>query len=172
MELFNHWNSNVIMVTTLRLSASALIVIIETRGAAGSRGWSRWLSFSFLKQWQYQWQFMTVFSHALFIVHIYLCLQCLIPYSSSPIICYPVDANLHYVFNHYCVCSSFPGGLHAVRYDLNGGLPTCPWYDSIYIRIIWLLLCLWNLCKPDMVPVSIYVEYQFCLSLSLSLSLT
>ena len=45
------------MVTTLRLLASVLIVI-EIRGAAGSRGWSRWLSFSFLKQWQYQWQFM------------------------------------------------------------------------------------------------------------------
>ena len=41
---------------------------------------------------------------------------------------------------------------------LMGGLPTCQWYDSLYIRIIWLLVCLWNLCKPDMVPVSIYVE--------------
>ena len=49
MESFNHWNSNVVMVTTLRLTASGLIVIIETRGAAGSRGWSPWLSFSFLK---------------------------------------------------------------------------------------------------------------------------
>ena len=49
MESFNHWNSNVVMVTTLRLTTSALIVIIETRGAAGSRGWSPWLSFSFLK---------------------------------------------------------------------------------------------------------------------------
>ena len=66
MESFNHWNSNVVMVTTLRLSTSALIVIIGTRDAAGSQGWSRWLSFSFLKQWQYQWQFMTVFLHALF----------------------------------------------------------------------------------------------------------
>ena len=49
MESFNHWNSNVVMVTTLRLTTSALIVIIDTRGAAGSRGWSPWLSFSFLK---------------------------------------------------------------------------------------------------------------------------
>ena len=49
MESFNHWNSNVVMVTTLRLTTSALIVIIETRGAAGSRGWSPGLSFSFLK---------------------------------------------------------------------------------------------------------------------------
>ena len=40
--------------------------LIETRDAAGSQGWSPWLSFSFLKQWQYQWQFMTVFLHALF----------------------------------------------------------------------------------------------------------
>ena len=52
------------MVNTLRLSASALIVIVETRGAAGSRGWSRWLSFSFPKQWRYQWQFMKVFLHS------------------------------------------------------------------------------------------------------------
>ena len=59
----------------------------------------------------------------------------------------------------------------AVRYDLNGGLPTCLWYDSLYIRIIWLLLCLLNLCKPDMVPVSSYVE-KFCLSLNLSLMTT
>ena len=66
MESFNHRNSNVVMVTTLRLSASALIVIIEIRGAAGSRGWSWWLSFSFLKQWQYQRQFITVCFHALF----------------------------------------------------------------------------------------------------------
>ena len=49
MESFNHCNSNVVMVTTLRLTASALIVTIETRGAAGSRGLSPWLSFSFLK---------------------------------------------------------------------------------------------------------------------------
>ena len=46
----------------------------------------------------------------------------------------------------------------AVRYDVNGGLPTCLWYHSLYTRIIWLLLCFWNICKPDMVPVSIYVE--------------
>ena len=49
MESYNHWNSNVVMVTTLRLTTSALIVIIETRGGAGSRGWSPWLLFSFLK---------------------------------------------------------------------------------------------------------------------------
>ena len=67
MESFNYWNSNVVMVTTLRLTASALIVIIETRGAAGSRGWSPWrFFFRSKKQWQYQWQFMTVFFHALF----------------------------------------------------------------------------------------------------------
>ena len=158
MESFNHWNSKVVMVTTLRLLASALIVIIEIRGTVGSQGWSRWLSFSFLKQWQYQWQFMTLFSSMPFFLKntIYPCLQCLIPYSSSPIICYPVDAN--YV-NFCCVCSSFSvASMSAVRYDLNGGLPTYLWYDSLYIRIIWLLVCLWNLCKPDMVPVSIYVE--------------
>ena len=62
IESFHHWNSNVAMVTTLRLLASTLIVIIEIRGAANSRGWSRWLSFSYLKQWQYKWQFMTMFS--------------------------------------------------------------------------------------------------------------
>ena len=102
----------------------------------------------------------TAFFNALCIVHIYLYLQCLIPYSSSHIICYPVDANLHCVFNHCCVCSSFRvASMPAVRYYLNGSLPTCLWYDSLYIRIIWLLVCLWNLCKPDMVPVSIYGEY-------------
>ena len=114
MESFNHWNSKVVMVTTLRLLASVVIVIIEIRGAAGSRGWSRWLCFLFLKQWQYQWQFMTMLSSMpFFTVHIYPCLQCLIPSSSSPNICCPVEANLHYVFNHYCVCFSFSDGLHA-----------------------------------------------------------
>ena len=132
-ESFNHWNSKVVMVTTLRLLASVLIVIIEIRGAASGRGWSRWLSFSFLKQWQYQWQFMTVFFHALFIVHIYLCLQCLIPYSISPIICYPVDANLHYVFNHCCVCSSFSGGLHA-----SGQIWS--WWRSPNVPMIWFTI--------------------------------
>ena len=39
--------------------------------------------------------------------------------------------------------------------------------DSLYIRTIWLLVCLWNLWKPDMVPVSIYVEKN-CLRLSLN----
>ena len=47
----------------------------------------------------------------------------------------------------------------AVRSDLNGGFPTCLWCDSLHIRIIWLLVYLWNLCKPDMVLISIYVEY-------------
>ena len=37
MESFNRWNSKVVMMITLRLLASALIVIIEIRGAAGSR---------------------------------------------------------------------------------------------------------------------------------------
>ena len=93
-ESFNHWNSRMVMVTTLRLLASALFVIIEISRAAGSRGWSRY--FSFIKQWQYQGKFMTQFSSMpLFRVHIYLCLQSLIPYSSPLIICYPVDANLH-----------------------------------------------------------------------------
>ena len=160
MESFNHWNSNVVMVTTLRLTTSALIVIIETRGAAGSRAWSPWLSFFIPKNSDSTSGNLQQFSSMpFFIVHLYLCLQCLIPYSSSPIICYLVDANLHYVFNHCCVCSSFRvASMPAVRYDLNGGFPTCLWYDSLYIRIIWLLFCLCNLCKPDMVPVSIYVE--------------
>ena len=93
-ESFNHWNGKVVKVTTLWLLASALIVIIEIRGAADSRERLKWLSFSFLKQCQYQWQFMTQFSSMqFFMVHIYLCLQWLIPYSSSPIVCYPVNAN-------------------------------------------------------------------------------
>ena len=59
----------------------------------------------------------------------------------------------------------------AVRCDLNGGLPMCLWYDSLYIRIKWLLVFLWNLCKPDMVLVSIHVKYIFFLSLRLVLNL-
>ena len=55
----------------------------------------------------------------------------------------------------------------AVRYDLSGGLPTCLWYDSLYIRIIWLLVYLWNLCKADMVFV-FFMLNKFFLSLSLS----
>ena len=56
----------------------------------------------------------------------------------------------------------------AVRYDLNGGLPTCLWYDSLCVRIIWLLLCLWIYVNL------IWYLYLFmfnksCLSLRLSL---
>ena len=76
---------------------------------------------------------------------------------------------IHYIsglFGYFYVCEIYVDPiwylylfmLNKFWYDLNGGLPTCLWYDSLYIRIIWLLLCLWNLCKPDMVPVSIYVE--------------
>ena len=158
MESFNHWNSKMVMVTTLRLLASALIVIIEITRAAGIRGWSR--SFSFIKQWQYQWKFMTRFcSMPFFKIHINLCLQSLIPYSSPLIICYPVDANLHM----YSIIAVYAlpfrvASMPAVRYDLNGGLPACLCCDSLYIRIIWLLVRLRNLCQPDMIPVSIYVE--------------
>ena len=49
--------------------------------------------------------------------------------------------------------------MSAIRYDLNGGLPTCLWYDSLYTRNIWLLVYLWTLRKPDKVLVSIYAEY-------------
>ena len=159
MESVNHWNNKVVMVTPLRLLASVLIVIIEIRGAAGRRGWSLWLSFSFLKQWQYQWQFMTVFFHALFIVHIHLCLQC---FTLTPV--HQLSAiHLMQICIMYSIIAVYAlpfqvASMPAVRYDLNGGHPMCLLCDSLYIRIIWLLVCLWNLCKPDMVPVSIYVE--------------
>ena len=87
----------------------------------------------------------TIFFHALFIVHIYISLQCLIPYSSVPIICYPVNTNLHYVFNHYCECSSFSGGLHASGH-------------------------IWPLLRSPNVPMIWFITYQehmvTCLSLS------
>ena len=144
MESFNHWNSKMVMVTTLRLLASALIVIIEIRRAAGSRGWSR--SVSFIKQWQYRWKFMTLFSSMPFF-YIYLCLQSLIPYSSPLIICYPVDTNLHMCSIIAVYAPPFRvASMPAVRYDLNGGLPACLCCDSLYIRIIWLLLRLRNFC--------------------------
>ena len=43
-------------------------------------------------------------------------------------------------------------------------------YFELYIRYIWLLVYLWNLCKPDMVLVYVYLN-KFGLSLSLSLNL-
>ena len=103
-----------------------------------------------------------------FIVNIYLCLQCLIPYSSSPIICYPVDANLHYVFNHCCVCSSFSGGLHAKShmilmevsqraYDMIhyiSGLFGYFYVCVIHVNLIWYLY--------------LFMLNKFCLSLSLA----
>ena len=169
VESINHWNGNVAMVTTLWLLASALTVTIEIRGAAGSPGWSRWLSFPFLKQSVPVAIYDTVFFHAIFIIHIYLCLQCFIPHSSSHIICYPFNANLLYIFNNYCVCPSFSGGLHATSlmtlvevsqraYDMihfilgtYGYLYIC----EIYINLIWYLY--------------LFMLNIFFLSLSLSL---
>ena len=54
-----------------------------------------------------------------------------------------------------------------VRNDLNGGLPTCLWYDSLYIKIIWLLVCLWNLWNLIWY-LYLFMLNKFCLSLSLS----
>ena len=54
----------------------------------------------------------------------------------------------------------------AVRYDLNAGLPTCLWYDSLNIRIIWLLLCLWNLCNLIWY-LYLFMLNRFCLSLKI-----
>ena len=173
MESFKHWNGKMVMVTTLRLLASALIVIIEIRCAAGSRGWSR--SFSFIKQWQYQWKFVTLFcSMPFFKVHIYLCLQSLIPYSSPLIICYPVDANLHM----YSIIAVYAppfrvASMPAVRYDLTADriwrspsvpmlwltiyqdyMVTCTfekfmltWYDTCldlcWINYVWVWVWVW-----------------------------
>ena len=173
MELFNHWNSNVVMVTTLRLSASALIVIIETRGVAGSRGWSRWLSFSFLKQWQYQWQFMTVFLHAIFYItnipmftvfdpsleftcHLLscwrkfaLCIQsllCMLFLSEWPP-CQRSDMILMEVSQRAYDIIHYISGLFCYFY-------VC----EIYVNLIWYLY--------------LFMLNKFCLSLSLSLSLS
>ena len=70
--MYNRWNHSikVAMVTTLQLLTSALIVIFEIRGAAGSRG-SRWLSFSFLKEWQYLWQSMILCSSMPIYTYVY-----------------------------------------------------------------------------------------------------
>ena len=173
MESFNHWNSNVVMVTTLRLTTSALIVIIETRGAAGSRGWSPWLSFSFLKQWQYQRQFTTVFFHALFYstlipmftvldplleftYHLLfswrkfaLCIQsllCMLFLFGWPP-CQRSDMILMEVSQHAYDMIHYISGLF-------GYFSVC----AIYVNLIWYLY------------LSMLI-YKFCLSLSLSLSL-
>ena len=155
-ESFNHWNSKVVRVTTLWLLASVLIVIIEIRGAAGSRGWSHWLSFSFLKKWKYQWQFMTLFPSMPFLWYIYTYV-----YSAWSVTQVHLSSAIQ--LTQICVMYSIitvyalpfrVASMQVFRY----GLPTCLWHDSLYIRIIWLLVCLWNSCKPDMVPVSIYVE--------------
>ena len=72
----------------------------------------------------------------------------------------PVDANLHYVFNYYCVSSSFFGWSPWQRSDMILVEVSKRAYDMVnYISIYMVILCLWNLCKPDMVPVSIYVEW-------------
>ena len=44
----------------------------------------------------------------------------------------------------------------AVRYDLNGGLPTCIRF-IIYQEYMVIVYC-YVFCKPDMVSVSILVE--------------
>ena len=146
--------------------------ILHATGAAGSRGWSRWLFFFPKTVTVPVAIYDYVFFEALFIIHTYLCLQCLIPYLSSPIICYPVDANLHYVFNHYCMLFLF-GWPPCQRsymilmevsqraYDmihyisrLYGYLYVC----EIYVNLIWYLY--------------LFMLNKFCLSLSLSLSIT
>ena len=131
VESINHWNGKVIMLTTLWLLASDLLVIIEIRGASVA-GNDRGHCIS---------ETMTIpvaihdtfFFHAFFIRHIYLCVQCLIPYSSSPFICYPVNASLHYVCNQYCICSSFSGGLHAIGQIWSHS-------RSPNVPIIWLII--------------------------------
>ena len=160
------------MVTTPRLSASALILIIETRGPAGSRGWLRWPSFSFLKQWQYQWQFVTVFLHALF-YSIYipmftvldplleftyhllscwrkyaLCIQsllCMLFLSGWPP-CQRSDMILMEVSQRAYDTIHYISGLFGYFYDC-----------AIYVNLIWYLY--------------LFMLNKFCLSLSLSLSL-
>ena len=119
---------------TLRLLTSALIVILEIRGAAGSRG-SRWLSFSFLKQWQYQWQFMILCSSMPIYTYVYGA-GSLTRVHLSSVIQLTQICIMYSIITMYAL--PFPmASMPAVRYDLNGGIPTYLWYDSLYIRIIW-----------------------------------
>ena len=169
MESSNHWNSDVIMVTTLRLSASALIVIIETRGAAGSRGWSRWLSFSFPKQWQYQWQFMTVFLHSLFCsthIPMFTVLDPLLEFTYHLLSCWRKFA----LCIQSLLCMLFLSGWHPCQrsdmilmevsqraYDIIhyiSGLFGYFYVCEIYVNLIWYLY--------------LFMLNKFCLSLSLS----
>ena len=111
----------------------------------------------------------SLFFHALFIVHIYLCLQCLIPYSSPPIICYPVVANLHYVFNHCCVCSLFFGWPPCQRSDMILMEVSQRAYDLIhYISGVYGYLYICEICVNLIWYLYLFMLNKFCLSLSLS----
>ena len=107
----------------------------------------------------WQWQFMTVFFHALFYstyIPMFTVLDPLLEFTYHLLSSWRKFALC--IQSLLCMLFLFGWPPCQVRYNLNGGLPTCLWYDSLYIRIIWLLLCLCNSCKPDMVPVSIYVN--------------
>ena len=82
--------------------------------AAGSRGWSPWLSFSFLKTVTVPVAIYDSFLPCPFFysthIPMFTVLDPLLEFTNHLLF---IDANLHYVFNHCCVCSSFSGGLHA-----------------------------------------------------------
>ena len=173
VESIKHWNGKVAKVTTLWLLASALIVIIEIRGAACSRGWSQWLSLHFRKSDNTSGNLWHWFLPCPFLWYTYTYVYSawsLTRVHVSSVIQLTQICIMYSIITVY-VLPFWVASMPAIKYDFNGGLLTCLWYDSSYIRNIWLLVFLWNLCKPDMVLVSIYVisesEWSYC-SLSLS----
>ena len=67
-----------------------------------------------------------------------------------------VNNKLHCGFHHCRACFSFSGGFH-----ISGQI----WVEvsqrasnHLYVRDLWLAVYSWNLCKPDIVPVSFSVE--------------
>ena len=120
-------------------------------------GWSRWLSFSFLKQWQYQRQFITVCFHALF-------------YSTHIPLFTVFDPLLEFTYHLLSSWSKFALCIQLLLCMLFlFGWPPCQRSDMILMEVSQraydmihyisrLFGYSWNLCKPDMVPLSIYVE--------------
>ena len=171
VESVSHWIGNVVMVTTQRLRASAVIVIIDNRGAAGSREGSRWLSFSFQKQWEYQCQFNCFLPCPAFIIHIYLSLQCLIPYSNSPITCYLVNINciMYSIITVYALPFGWPP---CQQSDMTlMGVSQCAYYDVIYyLSWIYGYLYICGICVNLIWYLYLFMFNKFCLSLSMSMS--
>ena len=91
--------------------------------------------FSFLEQWQYQWQFMMLCSSVPIHTYVYGAWSLTRVHLSSVIqlrqICIMYSIITVYAL-HFRMAS-----MPAARYHLNEGLPPYLWYDSLYIRDIW-----------------------------------